>query len=1310
MNSDNTLQRYLSPLGAWAFAVGTAVGWGSLMATAGNYLSNAGPAGSVIGMLIGTLIMLIVGWNYAYLMRAYPEAGGAYAYAREILGHEYGFIAAWFLTITYLAILWANATALPLFGRLFMGRAFEFGRLYTVFGYDVYLGEALLSMAAMALIGLLCARQARAAGKIMTGLVILFAACIAGCFVGGMATGHAPMRPAFIPDEAILTQLVRTAVISSWAFIGFESISHSAEEFRFPLKKIPRIMMIAVITTILIYVFVVLMSVMAYPPEYDSWLAYIGDLDHQEGLAALPAFYAANHFLGRFGVALLMISLLALVITSLIGNITALSRLFCALARDEVLPPRFAEISSRGIPVKAVLLVVAFSILIPLAGRTAIGWVVDVTCIGATIIYGLVCITTARTAKDMGDSRERWTGLIGLILMIAFGTYLLLPGLIAHGSLAKETYFLFIIWSILGFLFFRSILRRDNGKNFGASLVVWVAVLALVLLISLIWMRQSMIATSELVQENILNYYAQQGTLPPDRTGDAEFIVQQISAERSQDTRTMVIAVGMFLFALFVMLSNHSFMDRRSRESEMLANVDPMTGVKSKHAFLMCEKDHNGQIAKGEAMEFAIAVCDVNGLKKINDTLGHKAGDEYIRESSRMICDIFQHSPVYRIGGDEFAVIVTERDYNIRKELMIALHDRSVTHINEGGAVISGGISEFVPGEDTSFHDVFERADAEMYTEKKLLKSLGAATRDGEEEESELRSVIPEEPAVLNIKRHILIVEDEKVNQMMLGNILKDSYEMLYADNGLEALEQIRENRDDLAMVLLDLQMPKMNGREVLQILSEDQDLQNIPVIVLTADQSAEVECLGMGAIDFIPKPYPSPEIVRARVDRCIELSEDRSIIESTERDDLTGLFNVEHFMRYVRLYDQHYRDMAMDAVVIDINDFHLINERFGKQYGDTVLHRAGERIRKVARRVGGVGCRRGADIFMLYCPHTDDYSEMLESISEGLDGGDGSVNRVRLRLGVYSNVDKALEIDRRFEYARTAANNVKGNLLRPIGVYDIEMHEKELLKARLLEEFKPALESEQFKVFFQPKFDIRPEVPILKSAEALVRWVHPELGVISPGMFIPMLEENGLILELDKYVWRRTAARIRDWKDRLGFSVPVSVNVSRIDIMMPNIRAILQGILDDYDLKTEDVILEITESAYIGDSDHVISAVKDLRGMGMGFRIEMDDFGTGYSSLGMLTRLPLDALKLDMSFVRSAFGETRDLRIIELIIEIADYLDVPVVAEGVETEEQYLTLKEMGCDLVQGYFFSRPVPPEEFEKFLLERIEAQEG
>lgn len=558
-----------------------------------------------------------------------------------------------------------------------------------------------------------------------------------------------------------------------------------------------------------------------------------------------------------------------------------------------------------------------------------------------------------------------------------------------------------------------------------------------------------------------------------------------------------------------------------------------------------------------------------------------------------------------------------------------------------------------------------------------------------------------------NGKRQILVADDELVNRELLGAILADDYEVLQASNGQEALDIIREKKKTLSLVLLDLRMPVMSGQELLTILHEDPELAQVPVVVLTSDQDAEVESLTLGAIDFIPKPYPQVSVILARVRRTIELSEDRQIIRSTERDVLTGLYNREYFYRYAEQFDQHHSDLEMDAIVVDVNHFHMINERFGTAYGDEVLRRVGEKVREMVRDSGGIVCRREADTFMVYCPHREDYRAILENASIGLGGKDSGSSRVRLRMGVYARVDKSVDIQRRFDRAKSAADTVRNSFARTIGLYDSALHEHELYNEQLIEEFHRAIEERQFKVFYQPKFDVRPEIPVLASAEALVRWQHPTLGMISPGVFIPLFEENGLIQTLDHYVWRTAAAQIREWKERFSFTVPVSVNVSRIDMYDPNLIETFRSILEENGLEAREMLLEITESAYTQDSDQIINTVNELRSRG--FRIEMDDFGTGYSSLNMISTLPIDALKLDMQFIRNAFNERRDTRMLEVIIDIADYLSVPVIAEGVETKEQLAALKAMGCDLVQGYYFSRPIPAKDYERFVVERREQGE-
>ena len=545
-------------------------------------------------------------------------------------------------------------------------------------------------------------------------------------------------------------------------------------------------------------------------------------------------------------------------------------------------------------------------------------------------------------------------------------------------------------------------------------------------------------------------------------------------------------------------------------------------------------------------------------------------------------------------------------------------------------------------------------------------------------------------------KRHILVADDEMINREILANILNDEYDLLMAEDGEEAYDLIRKNRNTLSLILLDLKMPKLTGLELLPHLKEDPDLKGIPVIVLTSDQDSEVESLNRGAADFIPKPYPQPDVIRARISRSIELAEDRQIISATERDELTGLYSIEYFYRYGEQFDKYHPASDMDALCVDVNHFHIINERFGMAKGDEILKRIAGCLMTVFATHDCVICRKAADTFLVYCLHRDDYTKILDKFSDICEDLPTSI---KLRIGVYSFCDKKLDIRSRFDRAKIAADKIRNNYSVNISMFDETLMEDELFSEQLVDEFPRALAEKQFQVFFQPKFDIRGDKPVLSSAEALVRWFHPTLGMISPGTFIPLFEEDGLISQLDEYIWTRTAEHIADWKKRLGVSVPVSVNLSRAEMYDPALVDTFEKIASEAGITTKDIYLEITESAYVRDSDQIVDRVRELRDHG--FFIEMDDFGSGYSSLNMISELPLDALKLDMMFIRNAFDKLNDTRMISIVIDIADYLGVPVIAEGVETEEQYLSLKKLGCAIIQGYYFSRPVPADEFEKML---------
>jgi diguanylate cyclase (GGDEF)-like protein len=505
-------------------------------------------------------------------------------------------------------------------------------------------------------------------------------------------------------------------------------------------------------------------------------------------------------------------------------------------------------------------------------------------------------------------------------------------------------------------------------------------------------------------------------------------------------------------------------------------------------------------------------------------------------------------------------------------------------------------------------------------------------------------------------------------------------------------------------VVLLDLIMPEMDGFKVLECVRNDEELKVIPVIVLTAERNAELKALEMGAADFITKPFDMHEVILARVGRIIELNEGRRLIQAAEFDSLTGLYSRNFFFEYVNRIHQYNPNWSMDAIVINIEQFHSVNALNGREFGDKVLAAIGQGIRGFLADSEGIASRFEADQFDIYCQHRDDYQVLLDRLQEEVNAL--SINAsIRLRMGVAPwrrDVEPVLLFDR----ARAACSMVRGNYKTRLMVYDEEMYQREIMDQRLLNDLRRAVEERELTVYYQPKYNVQCDPPRLSSAEALIRWNHPELGMVPPGRFIPLFEGNGQISAVDGFVWNEAARQIVQWRKKYNFTLPVSVNLSRVDVFDSSLEERLEGLVEHYGLDHKALKLEVTESAYTDNSEQMIELINCLRARG--FEIEMDDFGSGYSSLNMLSYMPIDVLKMDMQFVRNITQSEKDFRLVQVVLDIARYLKVPVVAEGVETREQLDMLKSAGCDLVQGYYFSRPMPPAEFEALIEKELKIE--
>ena len=557
---------------------------------------------------------------------------------------------------------------------------------------------------------------------------------------------------------------------------------------------------------------------------------------------------------------------------------------------------------------------------------------------------------------------------------------------------------------------------------------------------------------------------------------------------------------------------------------------------------------------------------------------------------------------------------------------------------------------------------------------------------------------------ISKIKKNILIVDDEEINRLLLGELISEEFNPLYAENGEEALEILRKREEKVSLILLDLKMPKIDGIQFIEIAKEDNYLSQIPIIVATSAHDEEANAIEIGAADFIRKPYQDQRVILARIRRIISEKEKSITIEHTQRDPLTRLYNKEYFFEYAKNADEIKKEESRDALVLIINNFAVINDLRGSEFGDELLKRIAETIKRFSHERSGIACRYSGGSFLMYLNSQEEvvYKDLLDSLTKDLSEFSKGANIV-LKLGIYPIEDDSLELETSFKRAISLCKDLKNALSSEYVIYDKEKREKQIYMAELIADMRKGIKERQFKVFYQPKYAIQGDKPILSSAEALIRWFHPTLGFISPGIFIPLFENNGLIYELDRFVWNEVAKQIKEWKDKFGIVIPVSTNISRIDIYDSNLADELVKITKDNDLKNEELLLEITESAYSEDSSQIVQFANRVKELG--FKIEMDDFGTGYSSLSSLSSLPIDVLKVDMSFVKTIDVDEKMKGTVKTIIDLAKLLSLKTIAEGVENEKQCQILKDLGCDIIQGYYFSKPVPPTDFEKFIEEKL-----
>lgn len=414
------------------------------------------------------------------------------------------------------------------------------------------------------------------------------------------------------------------------------------------------------------------------------------------------------------------------------------------------------------------------------------------------------------------------------------------------------------------------------------------------------------------------------------------------------------------------------------------------------------------------------------------------------------------------------------------------------------------------------------------------------------------------------------------------------------------------------------------------------------------------------------------------------------TFLYSLRHDRLTGLYNKKAFCRRTAEILEQYPDTAFEIMRFNIARFKVINDLFGEETGDKLLKYVAHFLKSIKLEPCAYG-RLYADNFLLCYPTQGNVREHLIHSLQMLAESFALDYRIDFYFGIYAVQDTALAVTTMLDRAAMGLSRAQNNGLIVCGEYDEAMRDTIVSEQVIVNNMNGSLERGEFLIYLQPKYELMSEKIV--GAEALVRWLHPQLGFISPSRFIPVFEQNGFIYQLDKYVWEQACKILRSDMDKGRPALPISVNVSRIDLYSPNIVQVFEQLIKKYDIPPKYLELELTESAYVENPQQIIEIAKELQSRG--FPILMDDFGSGYSSLNMLKDMPVDILKIDLKFLSDTQQEDngRGGNILNSVVRMAKWLHIPVIAEGVESQQQIDFLRTIGCECVQGFFYSKPVP-----------------
>ena len=904
------LSRYLTPLDGWALGFGCAVGWGAFVMPGTTFLPVAGPAGTVIALVLGMVFMLILAQSFSFLMRKSPRTGGVYTYTKAAFGRDHAFLCSWFLCLSYLTIVFLNGTALFLVIRTLLGDSLQLGSYYTVAGNNIYFGEAAVSVIALVVVGLFAILAKPALQRIhtvlsvvlMAGVLVVACTCLPQALAQPelMSFGTEGLNPAY----AVLSLVI----LAPWAFVGFEVISFDTSHFRFAVKKSKGMMVAIILAAGFVYIAMSLVSVASAPDGYASWAEYLGDIDNLAGVASVPTFYAAQSIMGPFGLIVVAISAFAAIFTGIIGGYRATMRVLSSMAEDRILSDAFSRTWF------SILFIMVLSVGISHLGRNTLTWFVDLTSFGAIVAYGYTSASALKLARAEGNRLVTVTGFLGTVIAIVFALVQLVPRISALEAMGSEAFLLLSLWCLVGFAFYWRTIERSPLTEYSGMSLSGTVLFSLLVYCVLMWLAKLI---------------------------DAQTSVASVH-------NTLLIGGIVVLFVIFSGLAIMLYVQdlvRKKHEAVERDKIRAVEGSLAKSQFLF-NMSHDIRTPMNAIIGYTnLALKEESSpevhayLEKVNASSGHllelindilemsriESGKLNLEYEPVDLCVIFQDmydlfSAQMNEKGVDFSVHTNQvRDHYVwcdRKNLnrvLLNLISNAYKFTPAGGTVAStvaqladssegygtyeirvsdtgiGMSREFVDKMFTAFER--ERSSTDSGVEGsglglaitksivdlmggtiEVLTTPGSGTeiivrlklRKAEEDEvgsSDEANPAAEGELVDFTGRSLLLVEDNAINMEIAVMILEQQgFVVETAENGKQGLDMVATSVPGYYdAVLMDIQMPIMDGYAATRAIRalDDEQLASIPILAMTANAFKEDEqaALEAGMQAHIAKP-----------------------------------------------------------------------------------------------------------------------------------------------------------------------------------------------------------------------------------------------------------------------------------------------------------------------------------------------------------------------------------------------------------------------------------------------------------------------